>query len=245
MSYRLILLRGLGRDQLHWQPLLEALHKTLPDWIIETPDIPGAGILYQQSAPLNLDDYIKPLEQQVSQSFDGTTVVLGLSLGGMLALTWAKQRPELFNRVIAVNSSSRLTTFYRRLLVYKVWKYPGALARWSMPIKENAIYHLTCNRRPMPEGLLKRWVDIQNRHPVSVVTQLRQIWAAFKFKPAPADQMPEVSIISSKSDRLVDYRCSVNLASHYKTEVIFHTWAGHDLPQDDPVWLAETLKSLF
>lgn len=245
MKHRLVLLRGLGRDQLHWQPLLAALEQTLPEWQIETPDIPGAGILYRQSAPLKLDDYIPSLEAQISPSFNGSTIVLGLSLGGMLALTWAKRKPALFSRVVVVNSSSRLTAFYRRLLVYKVWRYPGALARWSMPIKEKAIYHLTCNSHPMPKDLHDQWVKIQTIHPVSVVTQLRQIWAALWFMAPALEEVPAVSVITSKSDRLVDYKCSLDLASHYQTTPIYHPWAGHDLPQDDPEWLATTLKSLF
>ncbi len=181
---RFILIRGLGRDQLHWKPLLRELRRVFPNALIETPDIPGTGILHKKPSPLHLPDYLPYFERQLSDS-DEPAVVIGLSLGGMLALTWAALAPELFSHAVVINTSSNLSPFYRRLQVYKAWREPAAIFRVSKRAKEKAIYHLTCNVRPMPEALLDEWERIQRLNPVKITNQIRQIWAGLHFTPPP------------------------------------------------------------
>ncbi len=238
---RIILIRGLGRDQLHWKPLLREIGKEFPDALIETPDIPGTGVLHHIASPLRLTEYLPYFENQLSDN-DEPAIVVGLSLGGMLALTWAALMPDRFSHVVVINTSSNLTAFYRRLKVYKAWRQPGAIFRISKRAKERAIYHLTCNRRPMPEALLDEWVTIQNKHPVKITNQIRQIWAGLHFSPPPKDLLPALSVVYSRADQLVDPCCSEDLINHYNSNSYIHPWAGHDLPQDDPQWLAHKLK---
>ncbi len=240
---RFILLRGLGRDQLHWTPLLNAMKKTFPDALIETPDMPGMGILYKQQSPTALADYIPILSQQLSHS-DEPAVIVGLSLGGMLALTWAALEPENFTHVVPINSSCNITPFYKRLLAYKALLYPGAIFRPSIASKERAVYRMTCNTRPVDDAIIRRWTEIQTIHPVKISNQIRQVWAALKFSPPPRALLPELSIIYSESDRLVSPDCSKDLISYYNSDSYVHTWAGHDLPQDDPLWIALQLKNI-
>lgn len=240
---RIILIRGLGRDQLHWQPLLREIRKVFPHALIETPDIPGTGVLHHVTSPLGLADYLPYFESQLSDS-DEPAVVVGLSLGGMLALTWAALMPDRFSHVVVINTSSNLTPFYRRLKVYKAWKHPGAIFRFSIRAKERAVYHLTCNKRPMSEALLRDWEAIQRKHPVKITNQIRQIWAGLQFSPPPKDLLPPLSVVYSKADDFVDPRCSVDLINHYNSVCYVNDWAGHDLPQDDPQWLVQQLRRI-
>ncbi|NVJ51125.1 MAG: alpha/beta hydrolase [Gammaproteobacteria bacterium] len=240
---RIVLIRGLGRDQLHWSPLIASLRAMDNRLLIETPDLPGAGRLYQQSPPLNLSDYGAILQRQISAS-TLPTLVVGLSLGGMVALQWASEQPERFQHVVAINSSSGLSPFYWRLKVYKAWRYPGAIFRFNYRSKESAIYHMTCNARPMPNGLLEQWVAIQHQHPVNFASQIRQVIAAWRFQPPLKTRLPRLTFINSNADRLVDPRCSMALADYYEAPLKTHDWAGHDLPQDDPQWVAKILFEL-
>ncbi|WP_144392793.1 alpha/beta fold hydrolase [Pleionea sediminis] len=241
---RFILLRGLGRDQLHWTPLLNEIKAVFPDSTIETPDLPGAGILHRKPSPTALADYIPLLSQQLSRS-EEPAVIVGLSLGGMLALTWAALEPETFSHVVAINSSCNLTPFYKRLLAYKAINHPGAIFRPSIAAKERAVYRMTCNTRPVDETIIRRWVEIQLLHPVTITNQIKQIWAALKFSPPPRALLPELSIIYSEGDRLVNPDCSRDLIKFYNSDSYVHPWAGHDLPQDDPKWLAMQLKNII
>lgn len=237
---RLILLRGLGRDQLHWQPLLTALNSHHKDLKIETPDLPGAGILYQQSSPLKIQDYIPYLEKQISSSAQ-PSILAGLSLGGMIALKWAEMAPKLFTKVVLINSSSRLNFFFQRLRLAQVLAHPGVLFGTTLHQREKSIYHLTCNSRPAEQKTIENWANIQQQSPVSMSNKLRQILAGLTYKLPNKDHVPPVSIIYSQADRLVSPKCSQKLATHFHAQTYVNSWAGHDLPQDDPQWIAAQL----
>ena len=239
---RVILLRGLGRDQRHWQPLLEALKVEAPFLKIETPDLPGAGILYRNKSPLNLSDYIPYLEEQISDSSEAT-ILVGLSLGGMIALEWGKQYPEKFATIVLINSSSRLNFFYQRLNIWQVFKHPSVVLNTTIRQTETAIYRLTCNSES-DESVIDQWVEIQLDHPVRLANQARQVYAASKFFPPAPDLLPKIHIISSKKDTLVSPTCSLKLSKYYDAKIDYHDWAGHDLPQDDPLWVARALEKI-
>jgi pimeloyl-ACP methyl ester carboxylesterase len=240
---RFILIHGLGRDQAYWRPLVALLRQAYPEALIETPDIPGVGILHRTPSPTHLADYLPFLEGQLANS-DEQAVLIGLSLGGMLALTWAAIEPQRFRHLVVINTSSRLSPFYRRLKVYRAWRQPAAIFRFSRRAKERAIYHLICNRRPMPDDLLDEWEAIQNRHPVKITNQIRQIWAGLRFLPPDKGLLPALTVIYSKADHWVDPRCSEDLIKYYNSNSYQHGWAGHDLPQDDPQWLLNKLRCL-
>ncbi len=241
---RFILLRGLGRDQLHWRPLLRLMRIKWPNALIETPDISGTGVLFDSNSPLNLKDYISALNNQLSNSTE-PAIIVGLSLGGMLALTWAGLMPEQFRHLVLINSSSPLTATFKRLQIAKAYRYPGAIFRFSKRMKEKAIYQLTCNSRPVDERVIDEWTEIQRHHPVKMVNQLRQIYAAFNFELPSKSILPPVSVFYSKADELVSPQCSRDLVAHYQANRFIHEWAGHDLPQDDPVWVVQQLEEIL
>nr|WP_256489476.1 alpha/beta hydrolase [Pleionea sp. CnH1-48] len=238
------MIRGLGRDQEHWTPLLKLMKKAFPQALIETPDLPGAGILFQGSSPLTVDDYVPLLKEQLSSSRE-PAIIVGLSLGGMIALQWGAAFREDAKSVVVINTSSRLNFFWQRLKFYKALRYPGVLARFNPAIKERAIYHLTCNQRPVEEEVIKQWINIQTLRPVRTENQIRQIIAAARFKLPAATSLPPVHILYSQADHLVAPSCSRKLKEFLSLESCFvHSWAGHDLPQDDPQWVVECLKRI-
>ncbi len=239
---RIILLRGLGRDQCHWQPLLKQFGMVAPSLKIETPDLPGAGILYRTDSPLELADYIPYLEEQISDSSE-PTILAGLSMGGMIALEWGKQRPQKFRTIVLINSSSRLSYFYQRLNLWQVIKHPSVVVSTTIRQSETAIYRLTCNSEP-DDSVIDRWVEIQLDHPVHFSNQLRQVYAASKFYPPAPEKLPPIHVICSKQDKLVSPTCSFKLSKYFDANIDYHEWAGHDLPQDDPKWMASTLGKI-
>ncbi|TQV87151.1 alpha/beta fold hydrolase [Aliikangiella coralliicola] len=240
---RFILLRGLGRDQLHWTPLLNAMKKNFPGASIETPDLPGAGILFKENSPLKIQQYIPFLEKQLDANDEPATLI-GLSLGGMIALKWAEKSPEKFNQLILINSSSRLNFFYQRLKVFNAIRYPGVIAL-NKKTKETATYKLTCNTRPVDEETIERWTKIQQQHPVKAINQLRQLIAALCYSLPPENQLPPVHILYSKADRLVSPQCSRKLVQYYGATSDSHDWGGHDLSEDVPEWVAQKLAELL
>ena len=45
-------------------------------------------------------------------------------------------------------------------------------------------------------------------------------------------------LLASRNDGLVDVRCSRGLAAAWKVPLVEHASAGHDIPLDDPEWVA-------
>lgn len=240
---RLILLSGLGRDQLHWQPLLSEIKAQFVNAEIETPDLPGTGIMYSQNSPLNIQDYIPYLEKQLQQSTQ-PAILIGLSLGSMIALKWAEMTPEKFSKIVLINSSSRLNYFFQRLNIAQVIAHPGIVFGSSCYKSEESIFHLTCNSRPADPQIIKRWTKIQEKHPVKLKNQLRQVIAGLTYRLPHKSKVPKVFVIYSKADRLVSPKCSQRLATYFDAPFFVNLWAGHDLPQDDPQWVTTKLVSI-
>ncbi|WP_207232095.1 alpha/beta fold hydrolase [Corallincola spongiicola] len=56
-------------------------------------------------------------------------------------------------------------------------------------------------------------------------------------------QKPDVPVIliASSHDQLVNTTCSKQIASQWQCPLSLHPYSGHDLPLDDPHWLAEVI----
>lgn len=246
---RFILLRGLGREQQHWGELYAMLSKHFPDAKIDTPDLAGSGILNGISSPLKIADYIPYLTKQIDtlQTVNDTknmTILIGLSLGGMIALHWYAQKSEKFSHLVLINASSQLNPFYDRIKLSNVMPQLGSLVSNNTKASEVARYKLTCNKMPINATVINEWVNIQQQHPIKWTNLLKQLCAASLFTPPKRDQIKDnknMIIFSSTYDQLVNVCCSEKLSQYYKIPIVYHPWAGHDIPQDDPKWLCQQL----
>jgi pimeloyl-ACP methyl ester carboxylesterase len=63
--------------------------------------------------------------------------------------------------------------------------------------------------------------------------------AAARYRaPRQAPGLP-ILLLASQHDKLVDSRCSQALAAAWRCPLEMHPTAGHDLPLDDPHWVAQ------
>jgi hypothetical protein len=83
---------------------------------------------------------------------------------------------------------------------------------------------------------------------VSAASALRQLWAAARFRAPHAPPRCLTLLLSSAADGLVDPVCSARIATRWGSAHAEHSWAGHDLPHDDPAWtcgrIGEWLRSV-
>ncbi|MCD2453257.1 alpha/beta hydrolase [Methylicorpusculum oleiharenae] len=234
-----LLLRGLARESRYWGDFTGYLAKTFPDRPILTPDIPGNGPFWQQTSPSSIGAMTQSLRSQLTIA--GPMDIIGLSMGGMIALDWMNRfREDIASGILINTSASPLSPFYQRLR----WQtYPALFRPGRLDInrREQLYLNLTSRHHQLDADLLKQWQAWQQEHPVSQANTLRQLRAAASFRWTQRTLQP-VLIAASQTDQLVDFRCNTALASALHCELIVHPTAGHDLPLDDPGWLCDQIK---
>ena len=260
-----ILVRGLCREPQHWGEFPEMLarllrqrcasHLLAPRPVL-TLDLPGNGCLHEQESPATVPAMAEHLRAQVRQALAAQGLPLGgqhpvcvlaLSMGGMVALEWARRHPHEVGSLVLVNSSVRgLSAFYRRL---RPRQYMRVLRLLLNPLDdrgvESTILQMTSQQQLMPrdrETLLARWMAIRQRHPVERRNVWRQLLASARYRWRLRQPLhAECLVLSSLGDELVHPSCSTALARALQAEHQWHPWAGHDLALDDPNWLLEHL----
>ncbi|XZG70901.1 alpha/beta fold hydrolase [Chitinibacteraceae bacterium HSL-7] len=232
---RWILLRGLGRDARYWEGFLPALASLHPQDRIDAPDLPGTGLRLDDESPARLPGITDAIRQQIAA--EDKVHLVGLSLGGMVALDWAARFPAEVASLHLVNVSDRSAWPWQRL---RPGTWPGcALATLAGgPLREQLIAHMTC--RQVSRSDLDRRIDWQRQCRVPARTVLRQLAAAVRYRT----RRPSAPcfLYASRGDRLVDPACSEHLAQRWQAPLTIHATAGHDLPHDEPEWLARCIS---
>ena len=240
-----VLIRGLWREARHWGEFTADLQQQFPGATISTPDIPGNGIRHKETSPSTIAGMTDALRQQVD--LNRPVRLIALSMGGMIAIDWMTRYPKEIEAAVLINTSARpLSPFYYRLR-WTAYPHVLPLIFHSAAHREADILRLTSNRHPHDTKLLESWRQWQRQNPVSPISARNQFLAAMRFSITTQPQQP-LSVITSRADRLVDYRCSQKLAQIWQSDYREHESAGHDLPLDEPEWLVqrihEWLKSI-
>lgn len=243
-----ILLRGLTREARHWAPFPDRLRACAMDEAILCPDLPGSGQHAGERAPTTIGattDFVRAGLARTGQA--PPYRIVALSLGAMVAVDWAQRFSSEIEALVLVNTSMRRYNGPLRRLRPRAWPLVvRAAACWHAGARRNAesaIHALTCARVDEREKDLAAWCAIYESAPPSRANALRQLAAAARFDgPASAPCCP-VLVIVSRADALVHPACSEQLAAAWGATLIEHPGAGHDLPHDDPGWMAETIAA--
>lgn len=241
-SGHFVLIRGLWREARHWGKFTTHLQQQFPGALISTPDIPGNGMRHQETSPSTIAGMTDALRQQADLS--RPVRLIALSMGGMIAIDWMTRYPEEIEAAVLINTSARpLSPFYHRLR-WTAYPHVVPLIFHSATQREAGILRLTSNRHQHDTKLLESWQQWQRQNPVSPISAKNQFLAAMKFSATAQPNQP-VLVVTSRADRLVDYRCSQKLAQTWKTEYREHESAGHDLPLDEPEWVVRIIWQWF
>jgi pimeloyl-[acyl-carrier protein] methyl ester esterase len=237
------LIRGLIREARHWANFPQEILKLHPDAKLTTIDIPGAGDFFQEPSPLT----IKKMVEQMRQSYlkahqvDEESILVAISLGGMISAQWMKAHPEDFNKAILINTSyGGVSPFYKRI---RMTAFSHLLSVFAMKgrEKEAHILKLVTNHTSIFDKTLDLWEGIQKERPVSVSNTLRQLTAAATFRIGKFKPLIPVLILGSTEDRMVSVDCSRAIARLWNAKIEEHPTGGHDLTADDPEWVAKTI----
>jgi pimeloyl-[acyl-carrier protein] methyl ester esterase len=239
----IILLRGLAREAAHWMQFPQQLGTALGgDYQIHCVDFPGCGIHYRQPALKTISamtDFIRA--QLAAQNIDGPLIVIGVSMGGMVALDWAQRFPRQLAGVALINSSIGDQPLHWRLRA-RAW-LPMLIAVLSpVALRENIVLRNVSNNHENFNSHLRTWLAIQRQRPVSRKTTLTMLIAAARFRPRAQCNVDGL-IIASEGDRFVSANASKDLAQRFQWPLQLHPSAGHELPLDAPAWLCAALST--
>jgi pimeloyl-ACP methyl ester carboxylesterase len=242
-----VLLRGLMRESRHWGDFPDYFQHTLVANQVVTFDFPGNGSLYAATSPGSVTEMATHCRTRLNQlGIQPPYHVLALSLGAMVAVEWSRQHPAEFARLVLINTSlAPLNPFYYRLRPANYPALLGFLTLGSLRQREKLILHLTSSRKYsqlQKETLLDQWESYARECPVSRANILRQLYAAITFRASPAAPNVPMLLLAGQQDRLVNARCSIELAKRWGMPIKLHPTAGHDLPLDDSEWVARLIK---
>lgn len=242
-----ILLRGLTREQGHWGDFVPQLKAALPaEATLLTPDLPGNGVLHQQTSPSRVEDMVEAVRGELrDQGYEPPYSVVAMSLGAMVTVAWAHAYPQELSRCVLINTSLRpFSPFWHRLqarnypTIFRLLLSGASAEQW-----EGAILTMTTRMPAAPALILQHWLDLRARRPVSTANGLRQLWAATRYR-APRDKPPvPMLVLNGLGDQLVSPACSAELARRWQLPLLRHPTAGHDLPLDAAPWVVAQIQS--
>ena len=219
---------------------------------VYTLDNPGVGSERSASVPLSLRATTAQLLRRWSAHrlaagipADTPWGVLGNSMGGMLALEIAAQGDAArcgLVAVVAVNSSgAKGTPVWKRLTP----RAGAAMLRCLLVpsrVREAVMLRITVRDRARAAELLPRWLALSTANPLSLRTFFSQLIAVGRWR-APASVAVPVLVVNGLGDELCHPSCSVGLACSLGAALRSHATAGHDIPAEDPAWLAGTVRT--
>ena len=244
-----VLLRGLSRESGHWGEfpavLLQQLQGLQPGAELVMLDLPGNGVLHRESSPMHVPTMVEACRDQlVRRGVAGPVHLLAMSLGAMVVSDWVDRYPDEVSGAVLINTSLRpFSPFYRRLrpLNY-LTLLVLSLSRLSARQREARVLGMTTRMLTEPESVIDDWVALQRRHPVGVRNTIRQLLAAVRYRASRGRPNAPILLLCSKADGLVDWRCSQAISRAWGAPLRLHTRAGHDLPLDDPPWVARAVS---
>jgi len=103
-----LLLHGISNSGRAWAPQIPPLVKA--GYRVIVPDHAGHGASARLNAPMGVDDLVDDVEQLLDHLEIGALDIVGLSLGGMIALELALRRPARIGRMVVANSFDKTAT---------------------------------------------------------------------------------------------------------------------------------------
>lgn len=242
-----LLLRGLSRESGHWgvfpEHLLRELRALQPSAQVLLLDLPGTGTLRGQPSPTQVSAIVDACRAELQRrGVSGPMSIVGMSLGGAVLSDWASRYPAEVEAGVLINPSLRpFSELFRKR---RPLNYLGlallSLSRFSARLREERVLRLTTRLTP-PQAVIDRWLELQRQHPLGVRNTARQLLASLRYRASRTRPAAPMLLLCSKADTLVDWRCSQAISRAWGAPLRLHTKAGHDLPLDDPQWVARAV----
>ncbi|MDC0254878.1 alpha/beta hydrolase [Bacteriovoracales bacterium] len=239
------MIRGLGRETRHWGKFRRLMEKECG--LLHCLELPGFGTKVDQQSPTKIDGYVENLRREffkvIGKNGEGReSILLSISLGGMVGLEWMARYPNDFEAGFVINTSDgSLSGPWDRISFEGIGNLVKSISLKTTRERERNIFRLVSNRY-IDDQTVDEWDSYAQEFEPQMKNFLNQMMAAMKFRVPKIIQTP-LLFLASKRDRMVNVKCSENLAKHFQANISYHLDAGHDLPLDDPPWVVRQLKN--
>lgn len=235
-----IFLRGLARHQYHWGPLRNIAEDSAEISGASFIDLAGNGTEWERESFINISEFTEDLRARLDvAALKSKPWLVGVSLGGMVALDWAERHADEISGVIVINSSlGRFSAPWERLkpeAYLHLFRIVYADLKLTPFERELEVLRMVSNRELEYKT---KWATEFTKYPkTSLANVTRQITAASRFKGSVNPPSVPVLLLSSQADRMVNADCSKQLANFWQVNHETHPWGGHELAFDAPDWV--------
>ena len=240
-----VLLRGLIRERRHWGGFPQQLNRHFPQARILTPDLPGCGKYNQSPSPSSIPEMCERVRTRIHREImDSKNVCLiALSMGAMMGIEWMTRYSNDFQSAVLINTSlNGVSPFYQRLQPKNYGLIAKSIFSKDRYQRESLVYQLTVRGRHDRESIVQQWCEIARERPVSNANFVRQLLASARYAAPKSIPKTPILLLASQYDRLVNVRCSQQLAKMWNLSLEIHDEAGHDLPLDDGEWCCHVIS---
>jgi pimeloyl-ACP methyl ester carboxylesterase/alpha-ketoglutarate-dependent taurine dioxygenase len=238
-----LFLRGLAREQRHWGDFPEHFERLVAGSRVHCLDLPGAGTERGRPSPTNIEaiaDDLRARWLDLRREHPGPWAILGMSLGGMVGVTWCAAHPDDFARIVLAGASAaNLSRPWRRFDLRIVPTALTAMAHRDAVSREAGILSMNARLHPALDEVAARWSAFP---PMERANVARQLGAAMRFR-APTHIDVPMLVLAGGRDPLADPSCSRLLASRFGAPLAIHPTAGHELALDAPDWVASQVAT--
>ncbi len=245
-----LFLKGLARGQVHWDRQPSIFEKRVPGARVHLLDLPGVGEAAERRASWRLPEIADDIRERFlalredgggSEGFDASQpwAILGISLGGMIAMDWITRYPRDFeNAVIITSSAANVSPPWKRLQPKVGPNYLRAALTKDLVERERRALSVTTNNEERMDELVQSYLDVADSCPMPMKVVQRQLIAASKWRAPNALPIPTL-FLGSMADGMVHPSCTPALAARFAAPLRMHETAGHEIPHDDPFWVAD------
>ena len=238
------LLRGLTREARHWGDFPQLLQAAYPETRVVALELPGNGLRNSEPSPTTVAELAAQAHAEAARlGLRPPYHLLALSLGAMVATAWAEAWPREVDACVLINTSFAAFNPLLQRLQPRAW--PSLLRILLSPTaleRERLVFALTSSLPPEThEPAIRAWAELRRSHPVALRNALRQLLASARYR-APWKAPVPTLVLFGAGDRLVDPRCSQEIARRWRCHRGVHPFAGHDLPLDDGPWVVDQVR---
>lgn len=246
-----LLLRGLIREVRHWHEFRQKFEKAMPGSTTHCLDLPGIGTETHKICPMSVEGIMEDIRSRWlvrKGQTQGPWGILGISLGGMITMSWTAKYHDDFQKMVVINSSAgNLSGPLERFKPSNIFLVPVVLFTNDAAKREKALLTLTTSLPSDPiklDEVAKKQGGFGLKTGKLRDTGIRQLIAGMRFKVPKelAQRHPPALTLIGLKDSLVNPVCSEKIAQFLNAEVRRNPDSNHDMATDAPDWIIENVK---